>query len=321
MARQLRIEYPGAFYHVMNRGAGRKPIFHDEQFYNLFLALLADLNKNFGIEIHAYCLMGNHYHLLIKTCHANLSIAMKHLNGVYTMRYNRLLKKDGPLFRGRFKSIVVDADEYLLQVSRYIHLNPVEAKLVKNPETYLWSSYKYYCDIKNKPDWLMIEELHSRFSQKNKRLAYQLFVSEGTDQDTHQIYNSSKIPAIIGKDTFCKKIQNALKLKPHKEIPDSKKFLHQCITKEKIIQKMAKHYKCKESDIILGKNKELKKIAVYFCKRLTNATLSEIGHYFSGVSYSGVSQISKRLTLEIKQNIQLAEKIKALESVLSNVKT
>ncbi len=321
MARQLRIEYPNAFYHVMNRGAGRKPIFHNEQFYNLFLELLANLKRSFGVEIHAYCLMGNHYHLLLKTPHANLSKAMKHLNGVYTLRHNRLLQQDGPLFRGRFKAILVDADNYFLHVSRYIHLNPIEANLVKNPEKYLWSSYQYYYKKQVKPHWLTLDVILNRFNSKNKNQEYHLFISEGIDPQTLKIYNASKTPPIIGKELFCKKIKDKLKIKPHKEIPATKKLPHQFISIEKIVKIIAKHKKCQINDIISGNDKILKKIAIYFCKHLTNHSLNEIGNYFSSITYSAVSQICKRLTIEMGRNKQLKNDIEKIESILSNIKT
>jgi len=121
MPRPQRIEYENAFYHVMNRGRGKQIVFHSDEYYLSFLTLLAETRQRFGCVIHAYCLMANHYHLLIETPRANLSRIMRHINGVYTQRYNRLKKTDGPLFRGRYKSILVEQDAYLLQLTRYIH--------------------------------------------------------------------------------------------------------------------------------------------------------------------------------------------------------
>lgn len=141
MARPLRIEYTDGYYHVMNCGRGRQRIFHDTKYFEAFLVSLQEAHQRFGVQIHSYCLMGNHYHLLLKTSEANLSRSMRHINGLYTQRYNRLKKTDGPLFRGRYKAIVVDSDSYLLQVSRYIHLNPLHAKLVRDLKRYPWSSY------------------------------------------------------------------------------------------------------------------------------------------------------------------------------------
>ena len=128
MTRPLRIEYEDAYYHVMNRGRGRQWVFPAADYYEDYLQCLSEANKRFGIEIHAYCLIGNHYHLLIKTPRGNLGRAMRHIDGVYTQRHNRRKRTDGPLFRGRYKAIVVDVSSYLLQVSRYIHRNPIDSQ-------------------------------------------------------------------------------------------------------------------------------------------------------------------------------------------------
>ena len=119
MSRPLRIEFPSAWYHVMNRGAGYRDIFNNDIHRMIFADLLSQITKMFQVEIHGVCLMDNHYHLLIKTPKGNLQRAMQHLNGVYTQRYNRLENSDGPLFRGRYKAILIEPDAYLLNVSRY----------------------------------------------------------------------------------------------------------------------------------------------------------------------------------------------------------
>lgn len=169
MPRPLRVEYPGAWYHVMNRGAGYQTIFRTTKHREIFISLLSDASERFKIEIHAYCLRDNHYHLLIKTSHGNLSKAMRHINGVYTQRYNRLEKTDGPLFRGRYKGILVDKDCYLLQVSRYIHRNPLDLKSAQQLAQYPWSSYRRYIQSKKAPVWLNTQEILQAISQKNQR--------------------------------------------------------------------------------------------------------------------------------------------------------
>ena len=156
MPRPHRIEYNDAFYHVMNRGRGYQRIFYSPPYCNAFLTTLAETHQRFGVLIHGYCLIGNHYHLLLQTPRGNLDRAMRHINGVYTQRYNRLKHTDGPLFRGRYKAFLVDEDHYLLQLSRYIHRNPVEAKppLVQSLDTYPWSSYPAYINYTKAPAWL-----------------------------------------------------------------------------------------------------------------------------------------------------------------------
>ncbi len=130
MARPLRIEFPGAWYHVMNRGAGRHWIYKYDKHYHYFLSLLADVTERYRVEVHAYCLMSNHYHLMLHNPDGNLQRIMRHINGVYTQYFNRTERTDGALFRGRYKAILVDAETYWLALSRYIHRNPLEAGLV-----------------------------------------------------------------------------------------------------------------------------------------------------------------------------------------------
>src|SRR3989338_3504994 len=136
MPRPLRLEFPGACYHVFSRGNERKEIFRSSDDYELFLGLLKDCADRFDFLVHAWCLMPNHFHLLIETNDSNLSHAMKRLLGVYTMRFNNKYHRRGHLFQGRYKAIIVDKDNYFLQLSRYIHLNPVKARLAQAHEEY-----------------------------------------------------------------------------------------------------------------------------------------------------------------------------------------
>ena len=147
MARPLRIQYPGAWYHVMNRGGARRTIFEELTHYRLFLDVVAAARETYSVSVHAYCLMSNHYHLLVRTPLGNLAKCMRHVDGVFTQRINRLVGADGALFRGRYRSILIEADVYLLNVSRYIHLNPVAAKLAVQPQDYPWSSYRAYSGL------------------------------------------------------------------------------------------------------------------------------------------------------------------------------
>ncbi len=137
----------------MNRGRNHENIFHDKRYFDEFLKCLKEASEQFDAVIHAYCLMTNHYHLLIETPRANLARIMRHINGVYTQRHNRLKKNDGSLFRGRYKSVLVDEDDYLLQLTRYIHLNPIETKepMVRNLADYEWSSYPAYINKAKSP--------------------------------------------------------------------------------------------------------------------------------------------------------------------------
>ncbi len=142
MARPLRIEYPGAVYHVTSRGNEKKAVFKDDQDRELFLKILAEVNKRYHWFCHAYCLMDNHYHLLIETPEGNLSLGMRQLNGVYTQAFNKKRNRTGHLFQGRYKAILIQKDNHLLEACRYVVLNPVGARLVERPEDWKWSSYR-----------------------------------------------------------------------------------------------------------------------------------------------------------------------------------
>ena len=160
MARPLRIEFPGAIYHVTSRGDRREAIFVDDVDSGALLAVVATAMSRFDAQVLAYCLMGNHYHFVLHTRKANLSLLMRHVNGVYTQAFNRRHAKVGHLFQGRFKAILVDRDAYLLEVCRYVELNPVRAHLVDAPAQWPWSSYRAHVGQAPTPQWLDTAGLH-----------------------------------------------------------------------------------------------------------------------------------------------------------------
>lgn len=160
MACPLRIEFPGAVYHVTARGDRREDIFVDDEDRRALLEIVAQALSRFDAEALAYCLMGNHYHFVLHTRQANLSLLMRHINGVYTQTYNRRHRKTGHLFQGRFKAILVDRDAYLLEVCRYVDLNPVRARMVRKPGAWPWSSYRAHVGEAPAPEWLDTPGLH-----------------------------------------------------------------------------------------------------------------------------------------------------------------
>ncbi len=203
MPRPLRFEYENAYYHVMNRGAGRRAIFQGDEYYEAFLQVLGEAHRRFGIQIHSYCLMSNHYHLLVKTPEGNLGRAMRHINGVYTQRHNRLRKTDGPLFRGRYKATLVESDRYQLQLSRYIHCNPLKAKSVASLENYRWSSYPTYLGEKPAPVWLYRDEVYAQLGVKHKlKEKYHAFVEQGVDKELAAFYRKKNQAPYLGSDEF-----------------------------------------------------------------------------------------------------------------------
>ena len=184
MTRPLRIEFPGAIYHVTSRGNARRRIFLDDEDRATFLSTLAWVVERFAWICHSYCLMGNHFHLLIETPTPNLSRGMRQLNGVYTQGFNRRHRKAGHLFQGRFKAILVERDSYLLELARYVVLNPVRAKMVKTPGNYAWSSYRSTLGLDPIPAGLSIDWLLGQFAKTKPvaRQRYAAFVQAGIGQ-------------------------------------------------------------------------------------------------------------------------------------------
>ena len=165
MSRPLRLEFAGALYHVTSRGNERKAIYLDEADFRNFLELVGQVCERHNWVVHAYCLMTNHYHLLVETPDANLSLGMRQLNGVYTQLFNRSHKRVGHLIQGRYKAILVQKDSHLLEVSRYIVLNPVRAGMVDNCIEWPWSSYVFTCALQQAPEWLAVDQLLSLFAK------------------------------------------------------------------------------------------------------------------------------------------------------------
>jgi putative transposase len=186
MSRPLRLEFPDALYHLTSRGDRREDIYEDDMDRGAFLDVLSSVIEQFNWTCYAYCLMSNHYHLLVQTPDANLSKGMRQLNGVYTQAYNRRHNKTGHLFQGRYKSILVDEDSYLLELSRYIVLNPVRAGMTRRVDQWKWSSYLAMVGEDIVPGWLASDYLLSQFSVQRKTAIrkYMAFVQDGLRRDS-----------------------------------------------------------------------------------------------------------------------------------------
>lgn len=211
MARPLRVEYPGAWYHVMNRGRRRENVFENKADFYTFLKLLGECNKLFELKVHAYALMSNHYHLLISTPLGNLSRIMRHLNGVYTQKVNNSKGYEGALFKGRFKSILVESETYAKALVKYIHLNPYKAGLDEKIGQYEWTSYKAYQNLNKKPDYLYSDEillLFDRYQNRALKMLNEYTLDNYTQtSELDVLLNNKKWPSILGSDAFKDKIK------------------------------------------------------------------------------------------------------------------
>jgi REP element-mobilizing transposase RayT len=224
MARPIRIEYAGALYHVTSRGDRREDIYLTDQDRTDFLQILHQVCERFNWLVHAYCLMDNHYHLLIETPDGNLSRGMRQLNGVYTQTHNRNNNCVGHVFQGRYKGIIVQKESYLLELARYIVLNPVRARMVRHARDWPWSSYKATAGEDAEPVWLTTEWILAAFAQRksNAQKKYQEFVEQGKGHPVPWEYLKNQV--FLGTEAFVTELQAKIKDdKDLSEIPKSQR--------------------------------------------------------------------------------------------------
>jgi REP-associated tyrosine transposase len=320
MSRPLRIQYPDAWYHVMNRGRRGEQIFGNKEDYWTFVDLLKELDDVFHVRVAAYCMMPNHYHLLVQTPDANLSRSMRHLNGVYTQRYNRRHGYDGQLFRGRYKSIVVESDSYALELVRYIHRNPMEAGIVDTLQKYPWSSHKPYLSDAKKWNWLSkdyILKLFSKSKSESIRL-YKRFVLKEIPEEINRIFRRRKLPSVLGSKSFVERIKERyFTLKNFEEIPETKRLAPDV---DKIKFYVCRVYKIKEDELYVTRRgifNEPRNVAIYLMRRLRNDTLKEVGKQFGIKKYSTVSSIVERIKFMLKNDRGLKKRVENLtESII-----
>lgn len=318
MARPLRVEFPDAGYHVMNRGANRKCIFQQQQHYRLFLDLLADIHEKYLIQIHAYCLMTNHYHLLLKTPLPNLQRAMRDLNGIYTQKFNRSQRSDGALFRGRYKAILVEKNDYLFRLSRYIHLNPVAAKMCLGPENYRWSSYQYYVGNKKKPDWLYCNEILKQIGGQDPKKSYRLFTNGEPDKEINTAYENPKSMVVLGSDAFKEFI-----LKKHlsrhtvqHEFPEYKMVMKESILSVKqVMEIVANFYSVGLEELTTlcpGKPNKPRLFAMYLIVHICQVSMSEIANYFKCRSYKAISNAYAKVKKDLLMDSHVKKEMEDL---------
>lgn len=304
----------------MNRGRGRQPIFHGDEYYQNFLACLEEASERFKLEVIAYCLMGNHYHLFVKTPLANLDRCMRHVNGLYTQRYNRLKKTDGPLFRGRYKAILVEADAYGLQLSRYIHRNPVDMKrpLVEILEDYAWSSYPCYINQAKSPSWLHNDLVHDLLAAKQRYKAYARYVERGLDEETERFYGKGNQAAILGGDKFVQLVKSDNE--ENRQLIDQRQGNYPSINS--IIDAVVKEFgidinEIKKSRRGRGSENMPRWVALYLCRELSQSTLKVIAGEFGITHISGVSRAVDKLKLKLDENTRIKASLKVLYQQLN----
>ena len=277
MTRPLRIEFKAAVYHITSRGNARQAIFLDEEDFTDFLRVLCSVVKRYHFILHTYCLMNNHYHLLIETPYANLSRGMRQLNGLYTQRFNRKHQRVGHLFQGRYQAILVDKDNYLLELSRYVALNPVRAKIVKDPKDWEWSAYQATTGHKGisclTTDWIL-----SQFDNKQKASSlYQAFVLSGIKAESP--LKAVKGQLFLGQENFIDKIKHLMSVTEN---------LREITKKQRYVTRLSLN------EILKYQDKKSRDQAMYEAHQEYGYTLKDIAEYI-GVHYTTVSRVIKRI--------------------------
>ena len=275
MARPLRIEFAGALYHVTARGNAQQDIYRNDDDRRHFLDLLNNARQRFHWVCHAYCLMSNHYHLLIETQQPTLSKGMKYINGVYTQQFNKRHKRVGHVFQGRFKGILVESESYLLELARYVVLNPVRARMVRSTKNWPWSSYRATAGLTEPHPCLETDWILSNFGKQKKRSqeSYRHFVKEGKGQPSP--WESLKNQIYLGSDKFVEEVQ--CKMDPEQSLQD--------------IPRLQKQSPPKRLDYYETITKD-KKTAMAKAYLSGHYTLQAVGDHF-GVSYATVSRAVK----------------------------
>lgn len=309
MARPLRIEFPDAYYHVMNRGLEQRKIALEEKDHQYLIELLVDIAQRWQVKIFAYCLMPSHYHLFLKTPQGNLSRVMRHLDSLYTQHFNRTHRRDGPLFRGRYKAVLVDADNYLLQLVRYIHLNAVKAGTVKSPGDYPWSSHRLYLSPKPIP-WFAKDGVLSFFSGPH---AFDKFVAQDNDKSLDIFYQRERSSPILGEEAF---VNLALKSLPKEEPRHSRsEKTPQFPDLGVLLKKVSERFNVPEKKLLdsrPGQENAARNLAIYLASRKAGFSHRDICQKFNLGTDSAVSRVCHRMGERLSDDTQLSQALEAL---------
>lgn len=312
MARQLRIEFPGAFYHVYSRGNQKQPIFLGDADRFFFRKCLGDAHERFDCSIHAVCLMMNHYHLFIETHRGNLSRAMQFINTTYTTYFNLKHERCGHLFQGRYKAILVEAEAYARELARYIHLNPVRAGIVDHPESSTLSNYREYIGLAKPPAWMETAMVLATFGGLTpaSRARYAEFVLSAIGDESVSSLPESDPLGILGSPEYIDRIKREIMMssfaRPDRDLPQLRN-----LKKEPDLGRILE-----VTEGFLGPGSRFTKAAAIFIShKNTGHSLAKIGAFYR-MSVSGIVNAYRRIRKETGANEILAQAIKDIEQRL-----
>lgn len=317
MARPLRLSFENAFYHITSRGNRREKIFYSDRDKEIFLKKLEEMLIKYSMICQTYCLMDNHYHLFIKTTHPNLSQGIHYLNSSYTNWFRNKHQIIGPIFQGRFKSILVDADNYALMLSAYIHLNPLRAGIIRQLKDYPWSSYLDYLNLRKSnisdPSFVLNLIDNNIFKSIKKYREYVIKY-----QDMKDPLRESYHHIALGSEPFIERIRQKIKgLGRRREIPSIQSISKYDV--DIIITKMIQVLNIERKMIFYKKRGNLNRsLAIYLIKRFTPLSLFKIGELFK-MDYSAVSQAAKRFEQKSKVNNEIKENMQKVITALKEI--
>ena len=319
MARPLRIEFKGALYHILSRGNERRNIFFGDADYKIFLGVLEEMSERFEVDIFAYVLMSNHYHLLIRTNQGNLSKSMQWVGTTYTRRFNLQHFRSGHLFQGRFKSILVQNDAYLMQLSCYIHRNPLRAGLVNRLADYRWSSYRTYAYKASHTKWLNKDLILSQCNGEDSYKTYREKVQKYSEEES-KVFENLRHGIVFGTKRYLNKItKKHLKKESDAELPQLNRIIKDK-DPAKLLKSAAKVInfnltKLSQSDRILKKDIQDRDVLLYFLRGTGLYTNKQIGELF-GLTYSAVSRRANIVKSEIFKQSEMRQKYSLIKSMI-----
>jgi REP element-mobilizing transposase RayT len=294
MARPLRLEIPGAYYHVLARGNARQDIFLDDQDRIRFLSTLGESVHRHGLLVHGYCLMPNHYHLIIQTVRPEISLAFKRLNGIYSQFFNRRHERVGHVFQGRFKSLLIDCNSYFLAAHRYIHQNPVRKGLTRNAGDYEWSSCRDFLGLRTPAPWLRTELSLGYYSgsMKERMSAYATFVETPADENP---FTKAYGQAFLGCPDFVESMCQRARAVATCEHPEHRAF-DERLDPEAIMQVVGRELG--SARVLAGLRQPARAFLLYLLRERASLPLEALAQRFrmspSGISHQ-VARMKKRL--------------------------
>ena len=320
MARPIRVNAPDVLYHITDRGNNGKVIFQDDRDRHRLLGYFKEAVERFKLKIHAFCLMPNHYHLEIETPYGNISRTMQWIKTIYTFYYNRRHTKQGHLFQGRFKSILVEKESHLVELSRYIHLNPVRGGLVNKPEEYAWSSYLDYIGKQNKRNWLETEWIleHLETYGWNGHWGYRKFVEEGVKREPPNPFKETILGIALGSEAFVDWVKEEFQGRLEGDLSSSYMKRFQAISVQNVIDTVSEIFQVSAESICQsGRHGNVpREIAVFLSHRYCDATNAALGRVFGEIHGTNISSISRKIKEMIDRSGEFREIVKQIEKNL-----